>query len=574
MTADYWPSGEPDDLPSGNSSELAGILTVESEDFGQSDVFHIEKGLAKYGQVPQWMNLQHPSIKVGDDSRIIDRGEPAPQLRIHHDWSMWTQLHNVDAETGEPPEQPSVDETIKWKLEVLPTFNSGAKEACMGLNITDLSDAFFYSNDDYYLGRNLTAADLSSPMFGPVLLLSRWSTIDPIENQEDGLGEHPSYRYTTWLLGQRFGVRKRSYIHHVHKTFIRPLVHEYQLMFGDELNFSASQRFRGKGQFVNQQLMAYNFVMERHREALLWSYFVLRLDQDGDGAYSDSELAQAYADLGFDGKRPGRKVDVPMPLRDTLLHSKVKHVFDTLGVSMPMQSRYAFSSQDGYALAELNFTKKIDNAWPDFADPPHSPTAPIGQPIAVMDWDGCWTSEMERDPIKLFRHVAFAKPECGDQMITLLVGLSGRTGLSAFLPPREALFPKLSGSASDGRKPQGTPHLPLNHRWADAAFSMRDVARNTGWAGHSRRVFAMMLIQRYAYTMGSVNLKFDMLTGMKAAKDIFEKFEKEGNRQAHPFFGINDDMSDKDFDETTQFFQEWMEKMWPAKQFRLPYERT
>lgn len=574
VSADYWPSGLPDDLASGNTSEQTEERTVEKEGVGQSDIFHVENGLMKYGQVPQWIDLQHPGVRVGDEARIVDEDASAPAVRIHHDWSIYSRLQNVVPETGEAPDPLTPDEAVKWKLSVLPTFNSGAKEASMGLNVTDLSDVFFYSNDDYYLGRNLSTADFASPLYGPVFLIARLSTVDAIEKPEDGLGEYPSYKYTAWLLGQRFGARKRSYIHHVHKIYIRPLVLESQLMFGDELGRTAAQRFRGGGRLVNNQLMSYNFIIERHREALLWSYFVARVDKDGDGVYSDDELSQAFSDLGIASEAAISTLDVPLPVRDTLHQTTIKQNFGDAHFSLPKQVKYVFSSQDGYALAELNLTQKFDNAWPDYSEMAHSPADNENPPVATMDWKNCWVPEMRRDPVQLLRHMAFEKPECGDQLVTLLVARSGRRGLSAFLPAEGTHLPEASGSGAAPRKPATpAPHLPLSDRWQDGDFTLQGVARSTGWAGFPRRLFAMLLIQRYAYTIGSTPLKFDMLTTAKSAVEIFENFRKAGGRKAHPLFGINDDMTDKEVEEASGLLQKWMEEMWPAEQFRLPFER-
>lgn len=575
VSADYWPSGLPGDLPSGRLAGGRAVPpTVEIPGVGQSDVFHIETGLARHGQVPQWLDLRHPGVKTGDGARAVDRRSPPPALRVHHDWSIYSRLEN--AVPRNRPESPysalaSTEQQLQWKLSVLPTFNSGAKEAAMGLEVTDLAEAFFYSNDDYWMGGNLTTADFSSPLYGPVFFTARYSMVDPVEYIEDGLGEMPSYKYTAWLLGQRFGSRKRSYIHHVHKTYVKPLVEEAQLMFGDELGRTASYRFRGEGQTVNHQLLTYNFVIERHREALLWSYLVARIDKNADGVYSSEELEAAFGDLGLSSK-PRVATNVSLPVRDTLLDSTIKHSFSESRFPEPGEAKYVFSSQDGYALAELKAARKFDNSWPDYSEPTGANAGKEDEPAATFQWDTCWHTGQKWTPVKLFKHMAFANTDCGDYLVTLLVALSGRKGLSAFLPHEDAVFP-----AQDAPDPvlrtETTPHLPLNERWQDGDFSLAAVARNTGWAGLSSRLFAMMLIQRYAYTMGMVPLKFDMITTLKSAKETFDRYKEKG-RGTYPFLAINDDMTGDEVRETQVLFLDWMEDMWPAEQYGLPYERT
>lgn len=574
VSADYWPSGLPGDLPSGKFPGGSVRPTVESPLVGQSDVFHIETGLARYGQVPQWLDLKHAGVRTGDGARTVDPGAPAPALRLHHDWSIYSKLQN--AVPRNRPESPysaltSTEQQLQWKLSVLPTFNSGAKEAVMGLEVTDLNEAFFYSNDDYWLGRSLTTADFSSPLYGPVFLMARYSSVDPEEFIEDGLGEMPSYKYTAWLLGQRFGSRKRAYIHHVHKTYLQPLVEEAQLMFGDDLGRTASYRFRGEGQTVNHQVLTYNFVVERHREALLWSYLIARVDKDGDGVYSPEELEAAFSDLGVSSK-PGGNTSVSLPVRDTLLESTIKHSLGESRFPTPKETKYYFSSQDGYALAELTAARKLDNSWPDYSERTGASAKQEDGPAATFQWAACWNTGKEWTPVTLFKHMAFSKTDCGDYLVTLLVALSGRKGLSAFLPHEDGLFPA-QHAADPVLRTETTPHLPLNERWQDGNFTLDAVAHNTGWAGLSRRLFAMLLIQRYAYTMGSAPLKFDMITTPKSAKETFDRYKQKG-RETNSFLAINDDMTGNEVRETQQLFKAWMEEMWPVEQFGLPYERT
>lgn len=531
-------------------------------------MFRIEKGLIRYGSIPQWLDLQHPSIRTGDEGRTFDY--EAPALRIQHDWSVYCQLQNNFHQAEGRPTPPGPPDILEWKLSVLPTFNSGAKEAAMGAKVTDLSDAFFYSNDDYYLGRSLTTADFSSPLYGPAFLIARKAKIDPVEHPEDGLGEFPSYKYTTWVLGERFGRRPRSYIHHVHKTYIRPLVLESQLMFGDELSRTAGERFRGAGQTINHQLLSYNFVIERHREALLWSYLVARLDKDGDGVYSDDELQEAWSDSKFPTNTSGSMMDVPLPVRDTLLPDHIKMNLEASRFPTPRETEYVFSSQDGYALAELNVSRKLDDAWPDFSEATEQPPISQAETIATIKWSTCWNSEIGNDAVELFKHMAFVKPECGDFLITRLVALSGRKGLSAFLPNANATFPGDSARV----KSSGTiPHLPLNDRWQDGKFDLGVVASNTGWCGQPRRIFSMQLIQRYAYTVGRAHSQFEMLTTPKSAGEVFERLKPEGDGAPRPFIGINDDMEEPDVGTTQVMFKNWMEDTWPTEKFKLPFER-
>lgn len=565
ISTDFWPSGVPNDKSSGSTHQdtLPAFVTVTEDT--QSDAFHVETGLIRYGQVPQWLDLEHHSVRVGDKARQINATGPAPDLRMHHDWNTYTMLKKIADET-EAMSQPNEEELLAWKLRVLPTFNSMAMEASLGLNVTDLSDAFFYNCDDFYLGRNLSTADFSSPLYGPVFHIDHNTKVRPVEHQDNELGEHPSLRYSAWLLGERFGQRWRNYINHITKMHLRPLNQEAQLMFGDELKKTAGERFRGGAQLVNNHMLIYNFIMERHREALLWSYFVARVDQDGDGVYSDEELDGAWADLGLDA---GMNLTVSLPVRDTLHQDVINENLNVSQFSVPQETEYVVSSQDGYALLDLHPMRKTGEGWPAYDREPDE-TGDTKSEDDDEDLLNCWDTETGRDSVALFKHVAFEEPKCGDFLVAMLVAQSGRRGLSAFLPYEGASLPLVENLVD---KSETVPHLPLNDRWQDGDFTLEGVTRNTGWSGMPRRIFAMSMIQRYAYTIGRSPNTFQMLTSIQSARNTLQGISKAGGSRAYAFMAINDDMAGPDVEEEQKMFQEWMEETWPSAQFKLSYER-
>lgn len=61
---------------------------------------------------------------------------------------------------------------------------------------------------------------------------------------------------------------------------------------------SACKRFRGEPGFqIYSWYVAFHYTIERHREALLWSYITLRSDVDGDGVLSRAERQQIIEDI-------------------------------------------------------------------------------------------------------------------------------------------------------------------------------------------------------------------------------------------------------------------------------------
>lgn len=569
ISTDFWPNGKPGGGQLENSSSIAAQQMQNARDGLATDIFHIETGLVRFGQLPQWLNVNHPSVRVGDRARLIEPTLETPALRVHHDWSAFTHLQNVDPTSQAlPPHDLDPDELLDYKLRVLPTFNSMAAESSLGLNVTDLVDSFFYSNDDNFMGRDMAVSDLVSPLFGPILHINRNYVMRPDEHPIKELGEHPSLRYSAWLLGERFGHRDRHYIIHIQKSHSRPLMLESRLMFGAEFAQTASNRFRGDGRGTNSHMLSHNFLLERHREALLWSYFVARVDINGDGLYSDEELEIALKDLGLPSaipiweQAPGK---VLFPIRDTLTKQNIATTHQDCGVEAPIVSQYRVSSMDGYALSGISFERVAGSQWPKYhaetGETAHDPE----QVSAWIDWAGCWSAEVGRNPIDVFKRMAFEATDCGDFFIAYLVQRSGRKGLSAFLPAKDALFPQVATSIN---RNETVPHLPLNPKWIDANFDLRAVARRNGWSQGSRRSFSMQLFQRYAYTIADAPTIFDMLVNPTRAKNTFEKI----TQKMPAFIGINDDMTVR-VEKTDEMFRTWMEDTWSTIEAGLSYEK-
>ena len=106
------------------------------------------------------------------------------RLYLHHNWDTFAPILAPDSHiAGEhtPKDRKSAQTSLSswsekkmnaWKSKVVPTFNSIAIESTMGSD-TGMADAYYYANDDMYLGRDISAADMISPLFGPSLLIRK-----------------------------------------------------------------------------------------------------------------------------------------------------------------------------------------------------------------------------------------------------------------------------------------------------------------------------------------------------------------------------------------------------------------
>ena len=238
--------------------------------------------------------------------------------------------------------------------------------------------------------------------------------------------------------------------------------------------------------------------IEKHREALLWSFIVARSDHDGSGSLSQAEKQQMLDTLG--GQIVGDKIGIRTPLRAAAADTEENEVVAALmlqtGVQPPLATRYRFSSNDGYPFIGRNSSYPVfDGRYPV---------------ICTMRKEVCFGSDFlnenatTSDAQGLFKNVAFRHPKCGDCMIIALLAASGETGFSAFLPTR---------SASQSVKPASK--LPLhigNHSkdWQAADFSLPEHAQTDHQA---RRLLAVRLIQRYSYVLGESDIFFDAMKG-------------------------------------------------------------
>lgn len=138
------------------------------------------------------------------------------------------------------------------------------------------------------------------------------ATSPPTDVDAHRFGEKPFLIYTSWLLNRRFGIRKRKGQGHFGHALSRSIMREAISSFpGPELQ-SACKRFRGEPGFqLYSWYVTFHYLIERHREALLWSYIMQRSDVDGDGNLSWEERQTIMQDLEMgmtnEGKTTYRK---------------------------------------------------------------------------------------------------------------------------------------------------------------------------------------------------------------------------------------------------------------------------
>jgi hypothetical protein len=183
----------------------------------------------------------------------------------------------------------------------LPTFNSLTIENQLHNTQSDVDSAFALS-DDMLLNMPHAASDIFSPLFGPNMGFKRdspYNTVKPPTTADaKRFGEKPYLIYTSWLMNKRFGERPRYGQAHFGHSVSRDLMREALASFPKPYSESAQQRFRGEQGFQLYGWFAtFHYTIERHREALLWSYIMLRSDVNKNGYLDWNERQTILADL-------------------------------------------------------------------------------------------------------------------------------------------------------------------------------------------------------------------------------------------------------------------------------------
>ncbi|KAH6720826.1 hypothetical protein BKA61DRAFT_470183 [Leptodontidium sp. MPI-SDFR-AT-0119] len=182
----------------------------------------------------------------------------------------------------------------------LPTFNSLTIENQI-FNTKSETDRIFALSDDMLLGKPHAASDIYSPLFGPMMGFksNSYNTVNPPTDLDARrFGEKPFLIYTSWLLNRRFGERKRKGQIHFGHSISRSVTKEAINSFPRPALQSACQRFRGETGFqLYSWYVTFHYTIERHREALLWSYIMLRSDVDENGNLGWSERQTIMDDL-------------------------------------------------------------------------------------------------------------------------------------------------------------------------------------------------------------------------------------------------------------------------------------
>ncbi|PWN35754.1 uncharacterized protein FA14DRAFT_179119 [Meira miltonrushii] len=531
------------------------------------------------GQIPQWLNVDSPLVALADSNSTT-----LPAIRLHHDSQIFVPFNkDIDAE--------------QWRDQRLPTFNSMAVEAVLGINMKGLSQTYFLASDDMFTTHAMTTADFYTPLYGPSMQIQTDMYVRGIASA-GAVNEIASMQYSVMRLTERFGTPGFSYSAHIHKSIVQPLMLESRMIWREHFEKASARRFRGDNLMMNSHTITYAMIIERHREALLWSFLVARIDKDGDGMLNDQELARALEEMGANNITSN--IPVRLPKRITTHKSYQNGNLNKAKFPSPKASRPLFSSFDGYAYAEPDnlfrqrtlkglFQMPLSLLPPSISesDDKAQQEKIFSVDFCQIELSVCWPRDDRAELIKstnaIFKRFAFDYRGCGDCLITHLVGKSGEKGMKAFLPDKEQEFPQSAIIASKEAKRHDRStdayHLPLGAFHQSIDFSLDEIAIENGLglspslvlpAQPNLRKFAMHLIMRYSYTIVISTGSFEMLKTPTTARLALEKVKKK-IKMGMAYLCLNDDItvaSHRVKMEMDKFFQD----VWPNNRSGLPFE--
>lgn len=515
-----------------------------------------------------------------------------PQVLLQHHSQIFRFLN--------PLQQVSAN---RWLRFHVPSHNSLAIESQFG-HLSGIKNNFLYLNDDCFFINKFTEGDFSTELFGPVFRIQFDLEVsdDLIDRSgtSDAQGEWPSLGYSNYLLSQRFGSRPRRYLSHLPKVSNIQIMMEVSEIWKEEIFVAASSRFRGQKREINMMFLTTWYHIEKHREAMLHSFIMLKSDVDQDGILSDQDWNQMMQDMGvlideqdYDDEE---EIIIPVyqpfrPVRDP--------IEEILGEFSPIQTEYSWSSQDGYPLVNSS-----QSSIPNYRQ------AETGSRTVMCQLNVTTCFPRFQRAEQLMHWITVDRPKCGDCLIGLLIGKE-RNGIEAFLPRPSArttlskwfdLDSGISSAFSSSHKDSNdlrffsNPESEQPTTLAPRRFLRADP-----------RLWAIRNIQRYQYVLGETRSDFQSLTtvglsrmilnslstkfvdnssssarvgsvnesSQEAASNSLEETDRdrrqirEGHRHQGLLVTINDRILPAHISQVHQLFKAWLRKSWPR---RAPWE--
>ncbi|KAJ7266363.1 hypothetical protein B0H12DRAFT_1320991 [Mycena haematopus] len=467
----------------------------------------------RLGLVPQWLDIECAFYGCPDP-------ETQPPIRLQHD----TQLFRL---TGRPGVTLQANNATDWLDKVLPSFNSHAVESQLPhLDPEIVSDAIVALNDDQFMLLPLPPSAFHTTLYGPVfrmdpnLLVAGDST-----GHADGGGEWRSLGWSAYLLNQRFGTRRRPYMQHNARALSLPLMHEVSLAFGEYFAATPLSQFRGSHKVpneyeVNTIFIATHYVIERHREALLWSWVVGKWGGHS-GTLGPEQKRKMWEELGGSADILSLEQAKRRTSNDVEVNLLMAGLQPPRAVDPQTEGDTTYSwgfdivSMDGYSANFHSLARRID----------------MNRDCIDEDTEQAWD---------MFRRFLQSDTACGDNIIAALIH-NARSGLDVFLP---------------------APSSTATHSPSDPIILPLDLPTTAPPLPKDPRAFAVRLLMRYAYVLGDTPTTF---MGMKSAVQTERLLHSTDRQKNVALLCINDDLENTNQKAAEDVIKKWFQRRWPQK---------
>lgn len=485
-------------------AETLGRVYLITKDLGDGKV-----------QLPAWLNPSFVTLPPSymlplvdtdeDDSLSTENQTSSPSLSSSNEDYMTISI--VPDELLYPQNQTAC----------LPTFNSISVESGIQ-NIPGLSNRFLTLSDDMSLGRSISASDIQTPLFGtPIsLYLDMWKlNVDQRPEFKLGkTGEAPVAEFTSYLLNLRFGERERALQLHQPKTMDKRMMTEAMSSFPRAGIENPTYRFRGEGEQLYPWYLTSHYIIERHRESLLWSYISLKSDLDGDGYLNLEERRAIIRELQYGRLMKGYR-------SHTSALDSIQTTLDLAGLPKLNMQRPVWSSMDGPL--HLSLLSADDCSATFLASECFAPGFE-----SLPDSDSPMSDTEQFAVPHILQHFGVNKPKCGDCLIRNILNTSAQ-GLNPLLP---------------------APTSPL------------------------LRLRAIKAIYRYKYLITIPDAEFLMLFHPFFAKDQFKQVTDriDTERGLPAYLCVNDDvreLKDDEMETMKSILHEFYDRLFPI---RMPFE--
>ena len=550
-------------LPNQTVAELSSRRRSPSDD---------ESTTVWAGQIPYWLNASSNSIDA--------------KIDLHHDADYFAPMQHSD-----PDSELSPSDVEAWRSTTLPSFNSLAVESQLYNLPRVSSDQLVYLNDDFFTMVPNSVADLTSPLFGPVIksdtrLFSFYRPSEhPFQRLWNPAGEEVGIKRAAWILGQRFPLRTLPYITHHPRSLSLPLLKEAAQTFPQAFSNTTLARFRAQKEVpdsIQAFFLASWYIVERHREALLWSWTVAKWGGE-QGQISEQTKQAMWDELrGGRGSESGEEtLVVRRPVRRS--REEASEAFRNAGVAAPKNTEYSFSSQDGHALSYLDWTwpwERSRSGYPDLSAAGSRRRAHArswfgsnndAPKVCRLSFSKCFAPQNGAETADaLFKRIAFERSTCGDCILAALLTSSGPSGIAAFLPEPSVTMRVPSSFAQLGSK----AHLPLTARWSDTDFALAAILPHSQpqQQDHevvvSLRTWCTRLIQRYQYVLGATPSTFYKVEyAARLPKQLEAVDSTLGSTEPTTFVCLNDDIKESESGtrKLNAILKRWFESHWSAK---------